>query len=140
LATLDDLFQAAALAQTRAYAPYSQYHVGAAIISSSGQIFSGCNVENASYPTGICAEANAIGAMINAGETQIADILVVGDATNTITPCGLCRQRIFEFSSPRTKIHCADATGVKASYLVGDLLPHAFGPSHLKAARDGESP
>ena len=128
---LTELLDAARSAQARAYAPYSHYAVGAALRSSSGAIFSGCNVENASFPAGTCAETNAIGAMIVAGASRITEILVIGDGEPPIAPCGSCRQRIFEFASADTKIHSADSTGVKTSYRMADLLPHAFGPDNL---------
>jgi cytidine deaminase len=105
--------------------------VGAALRTPSGAIFSGCNVENAAYPQGACAEAMAIGAMALAGERRIAEILVVGNGEGLCTPCGGCRQRIREFADAATPIHVADPDGVRASFTLGELLPHAFGPEHL---------
>jgi cytidine deaminase len=129
---LDVLFDAAKAAQARAYAPYSRFPVGAALRTPGGAIFSGCNVENAAYPLGLCAEASAIAAMIGAGETKIADILVLGPGPERITPCGACRQRIAEFATPATVVHLADGTGAVESLRLGDLLPRAFGPASLK--------
>jgi len=125
------LFDAARAAHGKAYAPYSRFNVGAALRTPSGAIFSGCNVENAAYPQGACAEAMAIGAMALAGERRIAEILVVGDGEGLCTPCGGCRQRIREFADAATPIHVADPEGVRASFTLGELLPHAFGPEHL---------
>jgi cytidine deaminase len=125
------LFDAARAAHGKAYAPYSRFKVGAALRTPSGAIFSGCNVENAAYPQGACAEAMAIGAMALAGERRIAEILVVGNGEGLCTPCGGCRQRIREFADAATPIHVADPDGVRASFTLGELLPHAFGPEHL---------
>ena len=125
------LFDAARAAHGKAYAPYSRFNVGAALRTPSGAIFSGCNVENAAYPQGACAEAMAIGAMALAGERRIAEILVVGDGEGLCTPCGGCRQRIREFGDVATPIHVAGSEGIRASFTLGELLPHAFGPEHL---------
>ena len=125
------LFDAARAAQGKAYAPYSRFHVGAAIRTPSGAMFSGCNVENAAFPQGACAEAGAISAMALAGERRIAEILVVGDGDGLCTPCGGCRQRIREFAAADAPIHVANAEGVRGSFTLGELLPHAFGPEHL---------
>jgi cytidine deaminase len=126
------LFAAARAAQLKAYAPYSRFNVGAAIRTPSGAIFAGCNVENAAYPQGACAEAGAISAMAMAGERRIAEILVIGDGEDLVTPCGGCRQRIREFAGPDTAIHIAGPQGVRATFTLDELLPHSFGPEHLK--------
>jgi cytidine deaminase len=126
------LFAAASAAQLKAYAPYSRFNVGAAIRTPSGAIFVGCNVENAAYPQGACAEAGAISAMAMAGERRIAEILVIGDGEDLVTPCGGCRQRIREFAGPDTAIHIAGPQGVRATFTLDELLPHSFGPEHLK--------
>ena len=86
MATVDDLFDAARAMQARAYVPYSRFKVGAAIATPDGQVFSGCNVENAAYPVGSCAEASAISAMVGAGQARIAEILVIGDGDALVTP------------------------------------------------------
>ena len=130
--TLAALFAAAKAAQARAYAPYSNFRVGAAILSPEGEIHAGCNVENAAYPQGACAEAGAIAAMAMAGGRRIAEILVIGDGEGLCTPCGGCRQRIREFAAPETPIHIAGPAGVRASFTLGELLPHSFGPEHLQ--------
>jgi cytidine deaminase len=126
-----ELFRAARRAQANAYAPYSRFHVGAALRTASGGVFSGCNVENAAYPQGSCAEAGAIAAMAAAGERRIAEILVVGDGEALCTPCGGCRQRIREFADASTPVHIAGPTGVRATFTLAELLPHSFGPDHL---------
>ncbi len=129
---LTELFKAAREARENAYAPYSHFKVGAAILTPEGEIFSGCNVENAAYPEGACAEAGAIAAMARAGRRRIAEILVIGDGKGLCTPCGGCRQRIREFAEAATRIHVAGLGGVRASFTLDELLPHAFGPGHLE--------
>jgi cytidine deaminase len=130
---LADLFAAAKAAQANAYAPYSRFSVGAALRSESGAIHAGCNVENAAYPQGACAEASAISAMALAGGRRIAEILVIADGEALCTPCGGCRQRIREFANEATLIHVAGPEGVRASFTLAELLPHSFGPAHLSA-------
>lgn len=127
----DALLAAARAAQANAYAPYSRYLVGAALATPDGRVFAGCNVENAAYPSGTCAEAGAIAAMVAAGGREIADMLVVGDGPTLVTPCGNCRQRIREFATAATRVHAADATGVARSFTLEALLPQSFGPGHL---------
>jgi len=130
--SLKALFDAADHAATKAYAPYSNFSVGAAIRNTSGNIIAGCNVENAAYPAGTCAEAGAIAAMVAAGETKISDIAIVGVKSNPCYPCGACRQRIFEFSDTATRVHLRDgATGEAITHSIDTLLPHAFGPRDL---------
>ncbi len=128
---IEDLFAQARAAQERAYAPYSRFSVGAALRTESGAVFSGCNVENAAYPLGVCAETSAISAMIAAGEKRIAEILVVGPGSKRITPCGACRQRIAEFGAGAL-VHLADDQGAVETFALVDLLPLAFGPESLK--------
>jgi cytidine deaminase len=127
-----ELHAAAVAVQKNAHAPYSNYFVGAAILTTSGRIFAGCNVENAAYPQGACAEANAIGAMVSAGERQIAAVLTVCEGEPLGTCCGGCRQRIREFAALDTPIYASDSTGVRATYTLEELLPHSFGPDHLR--------
>jgi cytidine deaminase len=126
-----DLLAAARAVQQNAHAPYSNYRVGAAVLTKSGAIFAGCNVENAAYPQGACAEAGAIGAMCAAGEREIVAVLTVCDGEMLGTCCGGCRQRIREFAGPDTPIYAADSTGVRATFTLDELLPHSFGPDHL---------
>jgi cytidine deaminase len=129
---LGELFDAAKAAQANAYAPYSKFAVGAAIRTPEGDVFSGCNVENAAYPQGACAEAGAISAMALAGRRRIAEILVIGDGEGLCTPCGGCRQRIREFADAATPIHIAGPDAVRASFTLEELLPRSFGPEHLR--------
>lgn len=130
-ATVEQLFEAARDVQARAYVPYSRFKVGAAIRTPSGAVHRGCNVENAAYPVGTCAEAAAISAMVGAGERVIEAILVFGDGDVLVTPCGGCRQRIREFAQPDTPIHVAGPGGLRATFTLNDLLPQSFGPDNL---------
>ena len=120
------MFEAAALAREQAYAPYSRFRVGAALLTASGSVFAGCNVENAAYPVGACAEAGAIGAMVAGGQHAIVAILVMGEGPGLVTPCGACRQRIREFAGTDAAIYCADPARVRATFTLGALLPEAF--------------
>ncbi len=128
----EDLLALAREAQSKAYAPYSNHPVGAAIRTPEGQTFSGCNVENAAYPLGTCAEAGAIAAMVAGGEKVIAEIVIVGPGEALCTPCGGCRQKISEFATASTKIHTANASGECQMFSIEDLLPHGFGLSNLE--------
>lgn len=132
---MKDLLQAAARARRRAYAPYSEFAVGAAIRTASGSIHSGCNVENAAHPEGLCAEAAAIAAMVAAGEREILEIAILGSGENPCAPCGGCRQKIAEFAGEATLVHMANAAGAVETVRFRDLLPRAFA---LKAARTSD--
>lgn len=129
------LLQAARSAQLMAYAPYSKYRVGAAVLDDQGRIHSGCNVENAAYPEGLCAEASALSAMVMAGSTKARAVLVVGAGGNGegqwITPCGGCRQKLREFGAPDMPILSANEHTMGPSYTLTQLLPESFGPDHL---------
>lgn len=125
------LFEAARAAQARAHAPYSRFRVGAAIRAASGAVHVGCNVENAAYPVGACAEAGALSAMVAAGDRQIAEVLVYAEGSEPCTPCGACRQRLREFAAAAVPVHAAGPEGLRASFTLGELLPHAFGPDHI---------
>ncbi len=98
-ASARDLYEAAHVAMAQSYSPYSNYPVGAAIRTASGRVFAGCNVENASYPLGTCAEAGAIAAMVLAGERQIVEVVTITEGERAGTPCGGCRQRLREFAA-----------------------------------------
>jgi cytidine deaminase len=121
-----ELFEAAVAAMGKAHAPYSNFPVGAAIRTDTGRIFSGCNIENASYPEGWCSETSAIAHMVMAGEHRIAEVAVVAEKMPRITPCGGCRQRLKEFGSAATRVHLCDASGIVETVTLGDLLPKAF--------------
>jgi cytidine deaminase len=131
-AAIEQLFALAKQARENAYAPYSHFPVGAALRTETGALFSGCNVENAAYPLGVCAETSAISAMIAAGESRLAEILVLGPGPARIAPCGACRQRIAEFICDGGVVHLADPAAGILSLTITDLLPHAFGPHALR--------
>ena len=122
----ESLYQKALAARQNAYAPYSNFKVGAALLSDKGNIFVGANAENVSYPCGTCAEAGAIAAMVAAGDKKIEDIVIVADSKNLITPCGACLQRIFEFSGEKTRVHLGNLEGIQKTYRLRELLPMAF--------------
>lgn len=126
------LFELARASRANAYAPYSQFAVGAAIESESGKFYTGCNVENVSYPIGTCAEAGAIAAMIAAGDRQIHRILIVADSQELITPCGACLQRIKEFASTNTEILLANLNGIHKKLSISQMLPFGFDNLELK--------
>ncbi len=125
MSALDALFAKALEAREKAYAPYSDFQVGAALRTPSGEVFIGCNVENASYPISVCAEGGAISAMIAAGHRQICEAVVVADAA-LCTPCGACRQRLAEFAADDLVVHVADLDKIKRSFTMDELLPAAF--------------
>jgi len=129
------LFEAAADVRVRAHAPYSNFFVGAAVLDEEGRIHVGCNVENAAYPEGTCAEAGAISAMVAAGGRRILAVAVVGGPADgeeiLCPPCGGCRQKIREFAGESASIHLRDAAGAVSSLPLGEMLPLSFGPGHL---------
>lgn len=122
----DDLIQAARAAAEKAYAPYSGFRVGAAVRASSGVVYSGCNVENAAYPQGWCAEPSAISQMILGGDDKIEQVCVWADSVEPCTPCGGCRQKLAEFGAPETVVISAGPGGERGRWKLGDLLPEAF--------------
>jgi cytidine deaminase len=124
-----ELLKAAEGARKMAYAPYSRFAVGAALLTADGTIYTGCNVENASYGLGICAERNAIAHAVACGAKQFTAVAVVTD--NGVTPCGACRQVLAEFA-PRMTVIVADKDGNRRVYSLAELLPDAFGPDHLR--------
>ena len=131
-AQMDELIAAARAARDRAYAPYSGFAVGAALLDEQGRIHSGCNVENAAYPQSQCAEASAIGNLIVAGSRRITAVVVVGVAPEPLTPCGGCRQRLREFATGATPVWSADLHQVQGRFTLGQLLPESFGPHQLR--------
>ncbi|OQW88700.1 MAG: cytidine deaminase [Rhodoferax ferrireducens] len=132
------LLQAARAAQRMAYAPYSKYPVGAAVLDEQGRFHAGCNVENAAYPEGLCAEAAALSAMVLAGGKWAQAVLVVGNGGKNhsawTTPCGGCRQKLREFGDADLPILCANDQATGPSYTLAQLLPESFGPDHLGTA------
>ncbi len=129
--SLEALFDAALRARANAHAPYSRFAVGAALRDERDTLHVGCNVENAAYPVGACAEAGVIAAMVASGGRRIRDIVILGDGPELVTPCGACRQRIREFADARTRIHVAGPDGIRRSFGLDELLPFAFGPENL---------
>ena len=129
--SLEALFAAAKAAQANAYAPYSGFTVGAALLGAGGGIYAGANVENAAYPQGQCAEASALGRRVSDGEHRLSAALVIAGGPFLITPCGGCRQRLFEFGGADTPVHLCAEQGLVRTISLGDLLPLGFGPSTL---------
>ena len=125
------LKQAALKIRENAYAPYSGFQVGVALMSSSGEIYTGVNVENAAYPEGTCAEAGAIARMIAAGDRKITADYVVADGAEPVPPCGGCRQKLAEFSAPDVPVTMATISGIEKTLTVAQLLPGAFTPEHM---------
>jgi len=125
------LLRVARDARARAYAPYSRFLVGAAVLDDQGRIHGGCNVENAAYPQGVCAEASALSAMVLAGSTRVRAVLVVGTGGAWTTPCGGCRQKLREVGAPDTLILTANTEALGPRYTLAQLLPESFGPDHL---------
>ena len=126
----EDLLRAAAAAAQLAYSPYSQIKVGAALLSRHGQVFTGCNVENASYGLTICAERVAMTKAVSAGEREFEAIAIFTDQPRTLMPCGACRQFLLEFA-PDLRVVCQGAVGEPSAARLSELLPRAFGPSDL---------
>ena len=119
------------------YAPYSQFHVAAAVLTDTGKVYTGVNVENASYPAGICAECNAVGKAVSCGERKIRSIAIVGkdskgNSTGYVSPCGICRQVLREFSDPKDlKVIMAKSVDDYKEMTLEELLPVSFGPESL---------
>ncbi|WP_415921675.1 cytidine deaminase [Tateyamaria sp. SN6-1] len=130
----EGLRDAALAVREQAHAPYSEFKVGAAVRTTSGTVFVGCNVENVAYPQGTCAEAGAIAAMVAAGERDIAAVYVVAGSPMPVTPCGGCRQKLAEFAGPEVEVVMATVDGVEQSMTMDALLPGAFGAAHMDGA------
>lgn len=128
-----DLRKQALAVRARAYAPYSKFHVGAALRTVSGAVFVGCNVENAAYPEGTCAEAGAIAAMIAGGETRIGEVYVVAGSAVPVPPCGGCRQKLTEFGAGDVPVTLATVDGVETQTTLAELLPGAFGADVMES-------
>lgn len=127
-----ELFEAAVEVRDRAYAPYSRYSVGAALLTETGDVFIGCNVENAAFPEGWCAETSAIAHMVAGARPgpgrKIKEVCVVADRIDgrLVTPCGGCRQRLAEFGGADTLVHASDPAGKSQTFRLAELLPAAF--------------
>ena len=129
-----ELFDAAVAAQNNAHAPYSNFSVGAALRDEHGQVHAGCNIENAAYPSGWCAEPSAISHLIVAGSKEVKEVMVVGNSDDACYPCGLCRQRLNEFvkAPDQVVVHIAHPQrGIVKTLSFADLYPHRFGDEHL---------
>lgn len=126
------LFEQAKAARSNAYAPYSKYKVGAAIYAKSKKIYTGCNVENVSFPCGTCAEAGGIAAMVAGGDKKMTAILILAEGENLVYPCGACLQRIAEFADEKTKIYLADTKKIHKEHLLKDLLPYDFKEEEIR--------
>jgi cytidine deaminase len=129
------LHAAAVQARKDAYAPYSKFKVGAALRTANGDVFAGCNIENASYGGTICAERTAILKAVSEGQQKIKDIMVVTDSQKPAVPCALCLQTMAEFCEPDTRIWIGNLEGVQEAARFSELLTRPFGPKQLKAAR-----
>jgi homotetrameric cytidine deaminase len=127
----EELLRAAEAVMARAHVPYSHFPVGAALRTPDGAIHVAANVENAAYPQGQCAEASAIGVMVAAGATEIAEVAVVAERLDICPPCGGCRQRLSEFASPDTRVHLGRPGGPRRTLTMGELLPLGFGPKAI---------
>ena len=127
----DKLFIAAKEVRLKAYAPYSKFLVGAALLTENNNIVVGCNVENAAYPQTQCAEASAIGNMISQGDRFVAEVVVVGSGKLLCSPCGGCRQRLRQFASLSIPIHMCNENGYQKTLTLEELLPESFGPENL---------
>ena len=125
------LLDEARAVRENAHAPYSNFKVGAAIKTASGTVYRGCNVENVAYPEGTCAEAGAIAAMCAAGERDIAEVAVIADCPEPVTPCGGCRQKLAEFGRGDVPVTLSTLSGVTRKTTIGDLLPGAFDQDFL---------
>jgi len=128
---MEELKTAALNVLQNAYAPYSNFQVGAAIRTASGAVYAGCNVENVAYPEGTCAEAGAIAAMVAAGERDIVEAYVVAGSPMPVTPCGGCRQKLAEFSGGDVPVTMATTGGVEQVMRMAELLPGAFMAAHM---------
>jgi cytidine deaminase len=126
------LLDAARNARAGAYAPYSNFRVGAALRTSTGDVFTGANVENAAYPATICAERVAVGAAVANGSRSFSQIAVIGTGSSVCTPCGMCRQVLNEFAPDIEVLSASDDGDVARFVLSRDLLPHGFGPEALE--------
>lgn len=128
----DALIAAARAVREHAHAPYSRFAVGAAVLDEQGRIHAGCNVENAAYPQGWCAEASALAVMVAAGGQRVRAVAVVGVAEQPVTPCGGCRQKLREFAAGDCPVWVADLSVLRATFTLDELLPQSFGPEHLR--------
>lgn len=128
-------YREAVKCRKNAHAPYSGFRVGAGLVTDDGRIFTGCNVENASYGGTVCAERGAIFSAVASGEREFSDIVVVTDATEPAFPCAFCLQVMAEFFDAKARIWVANLSGMKSMHRFEELLPKPFGPRQLKRAK-----
>lgn len=126
------LVEEARRVRENAYAPYSNFKVGAAIRAASGHVYSGVNVENVAYPEGTCAEAGAVAAMVAAGETEISEVAVIADSPIPVSPCGGCRQKLAEFGKGDVQVTLATTDGKTVQTTLAELLPGAFTQEYME--------
>lgn len=127
----EELIQKAKEARELAYAPYSNFSVGAAVLTSSGNVYTGCNIENAAYPATCCAERTAIFSAIANGEQQFSALAVAANTEKPVSPCGSCRQVMSEFFEPNTPVTMANLKGDSITFSISELLPLSFGAKQL---------
>ena len=128
--SLDELKAAAVAMLDRAYCPYSHFAVGAALECADGSVFTGCNIENAAYSPGICAERTAVAKAVSEGHTDFTRIVIAGRSADFCVPCGVCRQVLREFA-PDLEVICLNGKGEEKAFTLPELLPHSFGPEYL---------
>ncbi|MHB1845931.1 MAG: cytidine deaminase [Deltaproteobacteria bacterium] len=128
---LEDLVEQAARSREHAYAPYSHFKVGAAVLAGSGRAFTGCNVENCSYGLALCAERGAVAAAVAAGESALQAAVIVTGSEEPSPPCGMCLQTLAEFGAPETPVLLVNLRGIRKLLTLGELMPHAFARSFL---------
>ncbi|MBL7033904.1 MAG: cytidine deaminase [Candidatus Delongbacteria bacterium] len=131
---LTALTEAATAAREQAWAPYSNFHVGAALLTTDGQIFTGANVENSSYGLSVCAERIAVFKAVTAGQREFAAIVIVTDTAIPTPPCGACLQVMSEFA-PTLQVHMVNLAGTSKSYTLNELMPHGFSNSYLAGSK-----
>lgn len=131
------LIETAFEARENAYTPYSHFRVGAALLAKNGQVFKGCNIENASYPVTVCAERTALFKAVSEGVREFEAIAIVGSMEGQVNelvsaPCGVCRQALFEFCGNDLKVILAKSATDYLETTLGELLPYGFGPANLE--------
>lgn len=120
------MYELARQVREHAYVPYSKFKVGACLRNEKNELFAGCNVENAAFPDGMCAEACAMAALVSSGARKICEILVVADSKDICSPCGGCRQKLREFAGPDVLVHLCDLNGIRKTMTMQELLPLSF--------------
>ncbi|WP_186577768.1 cytidine deaminase [Aquibacillus kalidii] len=126
-----NLLEKAKEIRERAYVPYSKFPVGAALLTKSGKLYLGCNIENAAYPVSLCAERVAIFKAISDGETEFEQLAVVADTDRPVSPCGSCRQVMSEFFDKKMEVHIGNLKNDLKTMTTEELLPYSFGPNDL---------